>query len=228
MKKERCGSRRPAAAARLCFVCALCLALSGCFDVFHYITRLDNGADRHVIKMGVPRMFVEEALDSYEEEEPGESMKALEEYMKSIFLDPQIYAGYGGQVTLIDNEHEVGYRINLELQYDKKTVANIIDREPPFIPRYIPEGMIIPLKGITVDDDDDMTRALGAMGRYYLLLSKRCMASIARAAASGPRYDIPEYGFEADLELIDTGDQYLIRMPFNLLKEYRYLMLYSD
>ena len=220
MKKQPRGSKRPAAALRLCAACALCLILSACGDIFQYITRLENGADRHIIKISFRN---------------GEGL----EYWEEFFMDDRLsYEKFGARITQIENDVEFGYKGTLDLQYIKQNMDSIIAENPAFIPRYTRTGITIPLPelplpdlplpdvGAEFDFDNNDEFVLAMPGTYRLVISKRCMADIRRAelAVSGAETGAPALNLEA----LDLGDCYLVEVPLGLFVEYRYLKLYSD
>lgn len=209
----------------LCIV-MISLALSGCFNIFHYVTRLDNGADRHTIKMSI--LKTDEELGEAAELELGEAdLEEFDELIKENYLDLGNYEKYGATITRINNENELGYLVKMDLNYDKTTVNMILAENSPFVPRYTQEGMIIPIQGL--DDMDNEYAALFGLGSYRLIISKRCLANIKKAVLTRYSGDNPVFTgpSQANLELLDLGDNYLIEVPLYLLSDYKFLKLYS-
>lgn len=213
------------------FLCIsiISLILSGCFNIFHYITRLDNGTDRHTIKMSILKNTETTLADLGDAADLSESdLEEFDELIKENYLDLGNYEKYGAAITRINNENELGYLVKMDLSYDKKTVDMILNENPIFVPRYTQEGMIIPIQG--VDDLDNEYAALFGLGSYRLMISKRCLANIKKAVLTMASGDNPVFNgpSQANLELLDLGDHYLIEVPLYLLTEdYKFLKLYS-
>jgi hypothetical protein len=209
----------------LCII-MVSLALSGCFNIFHYITRLDNGTDRHTIKMSI--------LKNDKMAELGDELELSEadlEDFDTLIKENDLgkYEKYGATITRINNENELGYLVKMDLNYDKATVDMILNENPPFVPRYTQEGMIIPVQGFGGGMDNEYA-ALFGLGSYRLMISKRCLATIKKAALTRYSGDNPVFNgpSRANLDVLDLGDHYLIEVPFYLLNEdYKFLKLYS-
>jgi hypothetical protein len=155
-------------------------------------------------------------------------LEEFNELIKENYLDLGNYEKYGAAITRINNENELGYLVKMDLSYDKKTVDMILNENPIFVPRYTQEGMIIPIQG--VDDLDNEYAALFGLGSYRLMISKRCLANIKKAVLTMASGDNPVFNgpSQANLELLDLGDHYLIEVPLYLLTEdYKFLKLYS-
>jgi hypothetical protein len=213
-------------------ICALALALSGCFNIFHYITRLDNGSDRHIIKFSALKSS--EALAQYNDVEP-ESMNArLRAMMGATFRDLEVYEQFGGRVENLAKENEMGVLVTMDIGYTRETVDRIIEENIPFVPRYTQEGITIPVQ--TFEDSDSELMQMSLAGMYRLIISKRCMATLERAVLTRYPGDSPVFqergsGQLAPLvvDVLDLGDQYLIEVPLIFLIEdsYKFLKLYS-
>ncbi|MDR2471364.1 MAG: hypothetical protein LBD09_04570 [Treponema sp.] len=232
--------KRLCKAARLCLACALCLGLSGCFNVFHYVTRLDNGADRHILKLTFRNQ-----TENVEQWTETEEMEEMVQYMREFFLDPHSLEKYGARISQAANDVESNYLVSMDLQYNKKTMDSILAENPAFIPRYTRTGITVPLPAMARRLNDDGASFL-APGFYRLVISKRCMAELRRAELT--RRDgavpampedmlpdslgllgLPDLPDPMGLTVVDLGDQYLVEVPLvYLFADYRYLKLYSD
>ncbi|MDR1142606.1 MAG: hypothetical protein LBK77_00095 [Spirochaetaceae bacterium] len=213
-------------------ICALALALSGCFNIFHYITRLDNGSDRHVIKFSVLKS--NEAFSPYSDMDP-ESMNAnLRGMMGSMFYDLEGYEQFGGRVESLKKENELGVLVTMDIGYNRETVDRIIKEDTPFVPRYTQDGITIPVQIQAFENNDIMQMSL--TGMYRLIISKRCIATLQRAVLTSYPGESPVFQGQGSgrlapfmVDVLDLGDQYLIEVPFFLLIEdgYKFLKLYS-
>ncbi|MDR2072417.1 MAG: hypothetical protein LBP60_03165 [Spirochaetaceae bacterium] len=216
---------------RIFCLAALGLSLSGCLDIFQYITRLDNGADRHIIKITVTTSLLgmEWELEPEEREEKLKELPLMEEYSE-FYNIINAYTKYDATVEEINDAGELGYLIKMDILHDEDTVEMIIADDANFMPRYTQDGMIIPLKNLGDGIEDEQTKGvLFGLGRYHLMISKRCMPRISSAAALMSRKPIKGLP-PLPVRVFDLGEYYLVNVPLVLFfsNNYRFLMLYSN
>ncbi|MDR2313180.1 MAG: hypothetical protein LBE02_01435 [Spirochaetaceae bacterium] len=224
-KAKENGAAGGLRALRIFFLGALGLSLSGCLDIFQYITRLDNGADRHVIKIGLTANPL--VMEEIERKERLEEIKSMEEFLE-LYKIINAYKQYGAAIEEIDDAGEFGYLVKMDILHNEDTVEMIIAGNDNFVPRYTRDGMIIPLKNLGAGIVDEHTKSfLFGLGRYHLMISKRCMPRISSAAALASQKPVDGLP-PLPVTVFDLGDYYLVNVPLSFFSEnYRFLMLYS-
>jgi hypothetical protein len=192
---------------RYCIFVFLPLSLSGCLDIFQHIARMDNGKDRHTLKIGVSKAIMEMAARF------GEGDANLNVLSTDTADIENEYARFNGKAEVLNTETEFGYILNMDIGYNREVVDAIIKEKPSFVPLYTKEGMSL---GIESLGDNSETNEYGLVflstSRYRLSVSKRCMASVSRVT-------ITKNGKETPVSFLDLGDSYFVEIPILLLMD---------
>ena len=188
----------------------LSLLLSGCFDIYQNITRDSNGFDRNIIKVTLNKTMIDMG-NSF-----GES-GAID--YNDIFKDddPELneYKRFGAYVSKINSELDIGYLIEMSLNYRDSAVTNAINQsKDSFIHKYNGKNMTIHIdfanKSGSSGDDGGMATAVMSSGKYRLVVSKKCVANIRRVT-------LKTNEGESDVSFFDVVDGYLIEIPIPIL-----------
>jgi hypothetical protein len=191
-----------------CILVFLSVSLSGCIDIFQHIARLDNGQDRHTIKIGFSKAILEMAASF------GEDDADFDSWLPADADDfGNEYKQFNGKAEVLNNETEFGYILNMDISYNREVVDSIIREKPSFVPLYTKDGMSLEIQALGNDSENVEYGALFlSMGHYRLSVSKRCLASVSRVT-------ITKGGQESPLSFLDFGDSYFVEIPMPLLIE---------
>ena len=192
----------------------LCFTLSGCFDIFQYITRDNDGIDKITVRATVSKGFfamiygLSGSTDDIDYDE-------LFDESDMYTFDIDNYSQYGAVMERINDISEFGLQLRMNINYrDQNTIDRINSTSQSFIPRYNDNGITIRIDRIgnvaSSSEENVMTAVFLASGRYRLMISKRCIENIDRAV-------IKTIEDEAEINFIDLHDKYLLEIPIPLL-----------
>jgi len=192
----------------------LCFTLSGCFDIFQYITRDNDGIDKITVRATVSKGFfamiygLSGSTDDIDYDE-------LFDESDMYTFDIDNYSQYGAVMERINDVSEFGLQLRMNINYrDQNTIDRINSTSQSFIPRYNDNGITIRIDRIgnvaSSSEENVMTAVFLASGRYRLMISKRCIENIDRAV-------IKTIEDEAEINFIDLYDKYLLEIPIPLL-----------
>ena len=192
----------------------LCFCLSGCFDIFQYITRDNDGIDKITVRATVSKGFfamVYGLSGSTDDIDYNEMFDESDMYT----FDTDNYIQYGAVIERINDVSEFGLQLRMNIDYRDQNVMDEINRtSSSFIPKYNENGMTIRIERIgnvaSSVEENVMTAVFLASGRYRLMISKRCIENINRAV-------IKTIEDEAEISFIDLYDKYLLEIPIPLL-----------
>ncbi|MCL2042804.1 MAG: hypothetical protein FWG89_01555 [Treponema sp.] len=189
------------------------LFISGCFDIYHNITKDNNGFERNSIKVTLSKILLEMA---YSFDNSGSI--DYDDIFDDIFGDSEIdfddYNEFGASISNINNEFDIGLLISMSLNYRDRDVSNAINRgSHSFIHKYDGKNITIHIdmagsSGVT--EDNAMAAMFLAASKYRLSISKKCVADIIKVTLKNDE-DETEIGFT------DLPDGYLIEIPMSIL-----------
>ena len=185
------------------------LLLSGCFDIYQSITKDGNGFERNIIKVTLNKSLIEMG-NSF----GGSKSVDYDDIFKDSDLELNEYKRFGAYVSKINSELDVGYLIEMSLNYQDRTVTNAINQSKDnFIHKYSGKNMIIHIDFLGKSGssgDNAMGAAILAAGKYRLVVSKKCVANARRVT-------IKTNEGESDMAFFDLVDGYLIEIPIPIL-----------
>ncbi|QUY17408.1 hypothetical protein GWP40_02675 [Treponema vincentii] len=132
--------------------------------------------------------------------------------------DMKEYEQFGAKITKINDQVNVGYLIDINLNYKNKDILKAINAEDiDFIPKYAKKKMSIYVGSLQGDDssqtDNEMFQLFLAASKYRLLVSKSCMPSISKVILKRSKKT-------TEVSYLDLYDEYLIEIPImHLLKD---------
>lgn len=196
--KRRLG--RTGVALRAVLIAALVFALSGCVEIFQYITQNQDGEIEVSASVRVQKSLFEIATGFTGEPPP--------DYESEFgFTEDEILREYPEQLEMgfrsIDTELEYGFEVTLS------GAPELLQqhRGAPFIPHTEREVTSILFEGEgNGSADDDLALALFASSKYRLLISKNYLPNISEVW-----YETR--GDRAPVELHDYEDVYLVEFP---------------
>jgi hypothetical protein len=201
----------------------LSLVLSGCIDIFQYITKDENGIHRNTIKVSVSKAVFEMANSFSDSDDKIDYEKLFDE---SSSIDKITYNQFNATIKPINDMMDFGYLFDMSLDYQDKSIVNEINRSnSSFMPKYNGKNIVIHIDCLSKEpastDDNGLSDAFLSTGKYRLIISKKCIANIDRVAL---KID----GLEEDIDFIDLYDEYLIEisMPIIFLSDVD-IMIYS-
>ena len=90
----------------------LCLALSGCIDIFHHITKNNNGIDKNTIKVTVSKTVFGMANGLSGSGDSMDYEKLFDESEMNT-MDINEYTQFGASVKKINDMMDIGYLIDM-------------------------------------------------------------------------------------------------------------------
>ena len=197
---------------------ALCFVLSGCIDIFQHITKDNNGVDKLTVKITVSKAIFE-MVSGLSGNDDFDFENLLNESDMTGGIDVNDYDQYGASVTKVNDSVDVGFLIDMNIDYSDKNTEKIINRSNhSFIPNYNGKDIIMHIDRLGGDsgsaDSNVMTALFLAAGKYRLAINKKCIADIdkviVKATKDGESIDI-------DINFMDLHDEYLIEIPIPIL-----------
>ena len=190
-----------------------CLSLTGCIDIVQHITRKSDGTDQNTISLTIAKAMLEMAASM----QGNSSVNYDELFTEFNASDMKEYEQFGAKITKINDQVNVGYLIDMNINYKDKDILKAINAEDiDFIPKYTKKKMTI-YAGSLQDDDssqtgNEMAQLFLATSKYRLLISKSCMPSISKVI-------LKESKKSTEISYLDLYDEYLIEIPImRLLK----------
>jgi len=197
----------------LSVVLVLCFISSSCIDVFQHLTKDANGIDRNTIRVTVSKAVIEMANNfsgsgavDYEKFFDGNGMDEM---------DINEYNQFGASIRKINDSTDIGYLIEINLNYKDKDIVNITNQSNvSFIPKYNGKNIVLPLdlsdekQGSL--DDNAMVAAFLSTGKYRLAVNKKCISDIRKVT-------IKANGKETEINFLDLYDEYLIEIPLPVI-----------
>ena len=201
----------------LFLVIALCLGLSGCIDIFQYITKDTDGVDKNTIKVTISKVLLALA-DSFSD---STGSVDYEELFDELFADSELkaldvhnYTQYGAAVKRVNDAVDVGFMIEMNLDYRDRDTVNKINRDDTsFIPKYNGKNITLHIDcigdGASVEENE-MASAFLSAGKYRLMISKKCIAAVDKVTLKTPRG-------ETEISCLELYDGYLVEVPISLI-----------
>jgi hypothetical protein len=193
-------------------VFVLCLALSGCIDIFQHITRDENGIERNTIKISVSKTIFEMANGLSGSSDSLDYGKLFDE---SNNVDITDYNQFNATVKTINDTMDIGYLIDMNIDYrDRNTIDKINRSNASFIPKYNGKNIVIRVaclggnSGST--EDNALAAAFLAAGKYRLAISKKCISNVDRII-------LKTNEGETRINFLDLYDQYLVEIPIPVI-----------
>ncbi|MDR1031446.1 MAG: hypothetical protein LBL76_11325 [Treponema sp.] len=190
----------------------LCIGLSGCIDIFQHITKDGSGIHRNTIKVTVSKTIFAMANGF---SGSGEDIDYEKLFDESTPLDVKEYSPFNATVKTVNDTMDIGYLVDMNIDYQDRNTVNKINRSnTSFIPKYNGKHIIIPIACLGGDadpsDDNAMTAAFLATGKYRLAISKKCITNIERIM-------IKTAEGETDSDFLDLYDEYLVEIPIPII-----------
>jgi hypothetical protein len=190
----------------------LCLVLSGCIDIFQHITKDASGIDRNTIKVTVSKAVFAMANGFSGTSDETDYEKLFDE---SNNIDIQEYNQFNATVKTVNDTMDVGYLVDMNIDYRDRNTVNTINRSnASFIPKYNGKNIVIHIDSLGGNsgstDDNAMAAAFLATGKYRLVISKKCIASIERVV-------IKTNEGETASNFLDLYDTYLVEIPIPII-----------
>ena len=190
-----------------------CLSLTGCIDIVQHITRKSDGTDQNTISLTIAKAMLEMATSM----QGNSSVNYDELFTEFNASDMKEYEQFGAKITKINDQVNVGYLIDMNINYKDKDILKAINAEDiDFIPKYTKKKMTIYVGSLQDDDSsqtgNEMAQLFLATSKYRLLISKSCMPSISKVI-------LKESKKSTEISYLDLYDEYLIEIPImRLLK----------
>ncbi|EPF28913.1 hypothetical protein C5N99_05900 [Treponema medium] len=190
-----------------------CLSLTGCIDIVQHITRKSDGTDQNTISLTIAKAMLEMAASM----QGNSSVNYDELFTEFNASDMKEYEQFGAKITKINDQVNVGYLIDMNINYKDKDILKAINAEDiDFIPKYTKKKMTIYVGSLQDDDSsqtgNEMAQLFLATSKYRLLISKSCMPSISKVI-------LKESKKSTEISYLDLYDEYLIEIPImRLLK----------
>ena len=190
-----------------------CLSLTGCIDIVQHITRKSDGTDQNTISLTIAKAMLEMAASM----QGNSSVNYDELFTEFNASDMKEYEQFGAKITKINDQVNVGYLIDMNINYKDKDILKAINAEDiDFIPQYTKKKMTIYVGSLQDDDSsqtgNEMAQLFLATSKYRLLISKSCMPSISKVI-------LKESKKSTEISYLDLYDEYLIEIPImRLLK----------
>jgi len=185
------------------------LLLTSCIDIYQHITKDSNGFERNIIKVTLNKVILEMG-NSF----GGSGSIDYDDIFKGSEIDVNSYKRFGATLTKINNETDVGFMLDMALNYRDNNTANIINKsKESFIHKYNSKNMVIHIDCLSESgssNDNEMAAAFLAAGKYRLIVNKKCVANIKKVT-------IKADGKESEISFIDLVDGYLIEIPMPIL-----------
>jgi hypothetical protein len=128
-------------------------------------------------------------------------------------MDINEYNQFGASIRKINDSMDIGYLIEINLNYKDKDIVNITNQSNvSFIPKYNGKNIILPLDlgNHGSFDDNAMAAAFLSTGKYRLAVNKKCISNIRKVT-------IKVKGKETEIGFLDLYDEYLIEVPLPVI-----------
>jgi hypothetical protein len=197
-----------------CLAVALLIGASGCIDIEEHITRNSEGQVCVFVKVGVAKGMIELAEQMGEDgENPLGDLDLGEEELVEDYP-----SGVQAKLSRIDNEYEVGFRI--DLVYDDVDM-NMASIEAPgedltFLPIEGEREVRIVFAsteeaGESSLPEDPFSSAVFSSFKYRLTIGRQFMSSLSRVVVSAGAIDYkPEFVSYPDMFLVEIPLSYLV------------------
>lgn len=194
------------------FLCIglLCFSFTGCIDIVHHISRKSDGTEQNTIKITIAKALFEMVSSISGEDANYDSF--FDEY-KLDETDIDEYNRFSAQVSKINTEFDIGYLVNININYNDKEIAGFLKNEHiDFIPQYGKNMMKIHIASSDKADTEFEQEALLLMasGKYRLFVSKSCMPSISTGIIKNAKGTF-------EVNPLDLNTEYLIEIPITFL-----------
>ena len=110
-----------------------CLSLTGCVDIVQHITRKTDGTEQNTISIMVTKAVIE----LFASMQGNRTVNYDELFTEFNTSDMKEYEQFGAKITKINDQTNVGYLIDMNIDYKDKNVLKAINAEDiDFIPKY--------------------------------------------------------------------------------------------
>ena len=181
--------------------------LTSCFDIYQAITKDSNGNERNIIKVTLNKAILEMGNSM-----GGGSSTDYDKIFDGSDIDVNSYGQFGAKITKINNESDVGLLVDMSFNYRDPSVINRINQgKVSFIHKYNGKNITIHVDSMgESSEDNQMAAAFLAAGKYRLVISKKCVATVSKVILRSSQGET-EYSF------LDLVDSYLIEIPIPVL-----------
>jgi len=185
------------------------LLLSGCFDIYQHITKDSNGLERNTIKVTLTKALLEMGNSL-----GGSGSIDYDDIFEGGEIDVNSYNQFGAKLTKINSEFDVGFILDMALNYRDRNTANVINQsKESFIHKYNGKNMVIHVDctgGRGISNDNEIAAAFFAAAKYRLDINKKCVANIKKVTIKANEK-------ETEIDFLDLTDEYLIEIPMSIL-----------
>jgi hypothetical protein len=189
----------------------LCLVLSGCIDIYQYVTKDTNGVERNTIKVTVSKTIFAMA-NGFSGSDDDIDYETL--FDESSPIDIGEYNQFNASIKMVNDTMDVGYLVDMNIDYRDRNVVNRINRtNTSFIPKYSGKNITIHIDSLGENSDsadNEMAMAFLATGKYRLAINKKCIANIDKIT-------IKSNENETNINFIDLYDEYLVEIPIPII-----------
>ena len=188
-----------------------CLSLTGCVDIVQHITRKTNGTEQNTISIMVTKAVIE----LFASMQGNRTVNYDELFTEFNTSDMKEYEQFGAKITKINDQTNVGYLIDMNIDYKDKDVLKAINAENiDFIPKYAKKKMTIYIGSMqdksALQTQNEVLQLFLASSKYRLLISKTCMPSISKVLLKMSKQSV-------EVSYLDLYDEYLIDIPIAFL-----------
>jgi hypothetical protein len=190
---------------------AFCIVLSGCIDIYQYLTKDANGIERNTIKVTVSKTVFAMANGF---SDSSNAIDYEELFDESSPIDIGEYNQFNASIKKVNDTMDVGYLVAMNIDYRDRNIVNKINsNNTSFIPKYNGKDIIIHIDCIGENSDsadNEMAMAFLATGKYRLAISKKCIANIDRITIKTDEN-------ETNINFTDLYDEYLVEIPIPII-----------
>ena len=188
-----------------------CLSLTGCVDIVQHITRKTDGTEQNTISIMVTKAVIE----LFASMQGNRTVNYDELFTEFNTSDMKEYEQFGAKITKINDQTNVGYLIDMNIDYKDKDVLKAINAENiDFIPKYAKKKMTIYIGSMqdksALQTQNEVLQLFLASSKYRLLISKTCMPSISKVLLKMSKQSV-------EVSYLDLYDEYLIDIPIAFL-----------
>lgn len=191
-------------------VFAMIAVLSGCVDVFQYVSGTANTLDVF-LRVTLQKSAFELAASFDEEPQDLDQMFREEFALDQDEVVGELPSGLDAEFRQVQNEFEFGFE--LEYQLPRAQSQTLSDGDAPFVPRVTQRSITIPLAEASEGSDgqgegDEFAAAFFGSSKYRLAISKRLISRVSSAR-------LHSSGEVIELEVFDLPDIWMIEFPIS-------------